>query len=204
MLEALARALELPGVRGAWIEIEGDRLAGGAGTCSRMLTLDQAPPVDLTIDLRSGDRDVLGHLQLVGPDERLMDDDELRTMDGFGNQVGAALDRALLQEHLERRVHERTAELSAEVAARQRAEEALRAMAAIVESADDGMVRLGPDGRIETWNRGAARLYGYVGDEAVGNSIELLAAPRPGRASCARCSAASPGASRSRATRWSA
>ena len=106
-----------------------------------------------------------------------MDDDELRTMDGFGNQVGAALDRALLQEHLERRVHERTAALSAEVAARQRAEEALRAMAAIVESADDGMVRLGPDGRIETWNRGAARLYGYVGDEAVGNSIELLARP---------------------------
>jgi two-component system cell cycle sensor histidine kinase/response regulator CckA len=39
------------------------------------------------------------------------------------------------------------------------------------------MVRLGPDGRIETWNRGAARLYGYVGDEAVGHSIELLVAP---------------------------
>ncbi|WP_053226138.1 ATP-binding response regulator [Solirubrobacter soli] len=176
VLEALARALELPGVRGAWIVIEGNRLAGSAGTVARMASLERAPAVDFTVPLRTGPG-ILGRLQLVGPDERLLDDDELRTLDGFGAQVGAALDRALLQEHLERRVQERTSELSAEIAARRRAEEALRAMAAIVESADDGMVRLGPDGRIETWNRGAARLYGYVGDEAVGNSIELVARP---------------------------
>ena len=176
VLEVLARALELPGVRGAWIEIEGDRLVGSAGTCARMQSLAGAPTSDFTIPLRTGPG-ILGHVQLVGPDERLLDDDELRTLDGFGAQVGAAFDRALLQEHLERRVQERTAELSAEIAARRRAEEALRAMAAIVESADDSMVRLGPDGRIETWNRGAARLYGYVGDEAVGSSIELVARP---------------------------
>ena len=131
---------------------------------------------DLGVELRAGQH-VLGILQLVGPDEELLSDEELRTLEAFGNQAGAALERALLHEHLERRVQERTAELTAEVAARRRAEEALRAMAAIVESADDGMVRLGPDGRIETWNRGAARLYGYVGDEAVGNSIELVVAP---------------------------
>ena len=128
------------------------------------------------MELRAGQH-VLGILQLAGPDEELLSDEELRTLEAFGNQAGAALERALLHEHLERRVQERTAELTAEVAARRRAEEALRAMAAIVESADDGMVRLGPDGRIETWNRGAARLYGYVGDEAVGHSIELLVAP---------------------------
>jgi PAS domain S-box-containing protein len=176
VMEALARALELPGVRGAWIEIEGDRLTGSAGTCSSMRSLADAPEPDFTIPLRTGPG-ILGHVQLVGPEERLLDEDELRTLDAFGAQVGAALDRALLQEHLERRVQERTAELSAEIAARRRAEEAQRAMAAIVESADDSMVRLGPDGRIETWNRGAARLYGYVGDEAVGRSIELVARP---------------------------
>jgi PAS domain S-box-containing protein len=176
VMEALARAQELPGVRGAWIEIEGDRLAGGAGTCARMRSLADAPEPDFTIPLRTGPG-ILGHVQLVGPEERLLDEDELRTMDAFGGQVGTALDRALLQEHLERRVQERTAELSAEIAARRRAEEAQRAMAAIVESADDSMVRLGTDGRIETWNRGAARLYGYVGDEAVGRSIELVARP---------------------------
>jgi len=167
VLETLARATELPGVRGAWIEVEG-RLAGETGT--------RAAEPDQEVELRAGDR-ALGVLALVGPDEELLDEDALRTLEGFGNQVGAALERALLQEHLERRVQERTAELSAEVAARRRAEEALRSMAAIVEAADDAMVRLGPDGRIQTWNRGAARLYGYVGDEAVGKSIELVVAP---------------------------
>jgi PAS domain S-box-containing protein len=176
VMEALARAQELPRVHGAWIEIAGGRPAGAAGSVSWIGDLAEAPRADFGVPLQSGDH-VLGVLQMVGPDEQLFDDDELRTLESFGTQVGAALERALLQEHLERRVQERTAELSAEVAARLRAEEALRAMAAIVESADDGMVRLGTDGRIETWNRGAARLYGYVGDEAVGNSIELVIAP---------------------------
>ena len=170
IMEALARAMELPAVRGAWIEIADGRIAGTT------IDLTSVHEADLGVELRAGQH-VLGILQLVGPDEELLSDEELRTLEAFGNQAGAALERALLHEHLERRVQERTAELTAEVAARRRAEEALRAMAAIVESADDGMVRLGPDGRIETWNRGAARLYGYVGDEAVGNSIELVVAP---------------------------
>ena len=170
IMEALARAMELPAVRGAWIEIADGRIAGTT------IDLSNVAEADLGVELRAGQH-VLGILQLVGPDEELLSDEELRTLEAFGNQAGAALERALLHEHLERRVQERTAELTAEVAARRRAEEALRAMAAIVESADDGMVRLGPDGRIETWNRGAARLYGYIGDEAVGNSIELVVAP---------------------------
>jgi PAS domain S-box-containing protein len=170
IVEALARAVELPAVRAAWIEIAGGRIAGTT------IDLGHSPEADLGVELRAGQH-VLGVLQLAGPDEELLTDEELRTLEAFGNQAGAALERALLHEHLERRVQERTTELTAEIAARRRAEEALRAMAAIVESADDGMVRLGPDGRIETWNRGAARLYGYVGDEAVGNSIELLVAP---------------------------
>ena len=170
IVESLARAMELPGVRGAWVEIADGRVAGTT------VDLTGSPEADLGVELRAGQH-VLGILQLSGPDEELLSDEELRTLEAFGNQAGAALERALLHEHLERRVQERTAELTAEVAGRRRAEEALRAMAAIVESADDGMVRLGPDGRIETWNRGAARLYGYVGDEAVGHSIELLVAP---------------------------
>jgi DNA-binding response OmpR family regulator len=147
VLETLARALELPGVHGAWLEIAGGRLAGASGSCAGLTRLAQAPPADHAVLLRSGGQ-VLGALQLVGPAEDTLDDDALRTLEGVGHQVGAALERAMLQEHLERRVQERTAELTAEVAARRRAEGALRAMAAIVESADDGMVRLGPGGAI--------------------------------------------------------
>ena len=199
IVEALARAMELPGVRGAWIEIAGGRARGRDGS-ARDRDARAGAAADLGVELRAAGS-VLGVLQLAGPDEELLDDEELRTLEAFGNQVGAALERALLQEHLERRVQERTAELSAEVAARRRAEEALRAMAAIVESADDGMVRLGPDGRIETWNRGARaalRLRRRRGGRATRSS----SSSRPTRSRrCATSSAAWPGASPSRATR---
>jgi two-component system cell cycle sensor histidine kinase/response regulator CckA len=201
--EALERVLELPGARAGWILIgDGDaeggaRLASardfppplaGAVDCKCRQALRGGRPerafnvsaceviaggAHACVPLRSGDR-VVGVLNLVGPDEGEFGELALRTLDGVGNQIGAALERALLQEHLEGRVAERTAALTAEVAARQGAEDALRTAAAIVEASDDGMVRLAPDGRIETWNRGAAGMYGYTPAEIVGSSLDTL------------------------------
>ena len=83
VLEALARALELPGVRGAWIEIEGERLAGSAGTCARMRSLAQAPPVDFTVELRTGAGVARPSCSSSAPTSALLDDDELRTLDAL-------------------------------------------------------------------------------------------------------------------------
>jgi PAS domain S-box-containing protein len=167
--EALERALEL--ADGAWIVI-GDRLVGARGTCRWLADPADAPPANAEVALRSGER-VLGAMNLLGA----LDDEHLRTLEAAGHQVGVALERALLQENLERRVQERTAALSAEVAARQRAEKALRALVAIVESADDAIVRQAPHGVIETWNPGAERTYGYAADEVLGGSIDVLVPP---------------------------
>lgn len=50
-------------------------------------------------------------------------------------------------------------------------------LAAIVESSDDAIIGITPDGRIASWNSGANRIYGYTAAEVVGQSITILSLP---------------------------
>jgi PAS domain S-box-containing protein len=67
--------------------------------------------------------------------------------------------------------------LSMDVTERKRADETLRWLAAMVESSDDAIVGLTPDGVVTSWNPGAARMYGYTAEEVIGRPITLLAPP---------------------------
>jgi PAS domain S-box-containing protein len=60
---------------------------------------------------------------------------------------------------------------------RQRAEGARAHLAAIVESSDDAIVGKNLDGIIQSWNKGAERLFGYGAEEAIGKSVTLLIPP---------------------------
>jgi PAS domain S-box-containing protein len=66
-------------------------------------------------------------------------------------------------DHLEARVRERTVQL-----ARQ---------ASIIESSDDAIVSKTLDGIITSWNSGAARLFGYSAQEALGKPMMMLIPP---------------------------
>src|SRR5689334_17232211 len=50
-------------------------------------------------------------------------------------------------------------------------------LAALVEGSNDAILSLGLDGRITSWNRAAADLYGYGAEEVIGQSMALVIPP---------------------------
>jgi PAS domain S-box-containing protein len=64
-----------------------------------------------------------------------------------------------------------------DLANRQRAEDAIRRLAAIVECSGDAILGKSLDGVIVSWNAGAERLYGYTAEEMVGQPVTKLCPP---------------------------
>jgi PAS domain S-box-containing protein len=64
-----------------------------------------------------------------------------------------------------------------DVTERRQAEEALRRLAAIVESTEDAVLAHTLDGTIVDWNPAAERIYGYTRQEVLGLPLSLLAPP---------------------------
>ena len=51
---------------------------------------------------------------------------------------------------------------------------AIQVMAAVVEFSDDAIITKDLNGTITSWNRGAARVFGYSAEEAVGKPVTIL------------------------------
>src|SRR5947209_958402 len=49
-----------------------------------------------------------------------------------------------------------------------------RIFSALIDASDDAIFAMDPDGTILTWNRGAARIYGYRAEEIIGRSVAVL------------------------------
>jgi PAS domain S-box-containing protein len=53
----------------------------------------------------------------------------------------------------------------------------IRRLAAVVESSSDAIITKTLDGRITSWNRAAAQMFGYTESEALGMSVQMLLPP---------------------------
>jgi PAS domain S-box-containing protein len=60
---------------------------------------------------------------------------------------------------------------------RLRAEVTTRRLATIVETSDDAIISKNLEGIIQTWNRGAERIFGYTADEVIGKPVTVLMPP---------------------------
>ncbi len=61
-----------------------------------------------------------------------------------------------------------------DITERKRAQHLAAQLALIVETSDDAIISKNLDGTINTWNRGAERLFGYTKEEIVGKSVKTL------------------------------
>jgi len=72
---------------------------------------------------------------------------------------------------------DRAACILKDVTERKRAEEALRRLAAIVDSSDDAIISQDLNGVITSWNAAAQRIFGYTEAEALGQPITIIIPP---------------------------
>ena len=64
--------------------------------------------------------------------------------------------------------------INIDITSRKEAEQALRRLAAIVESSDDAIVGKDLNGIVTSWNLGAERMFGYSAEEMVGRPITTI------------------------------
>ncbi|MBP5856187.1 response regulator [Marivibrio halodurans] len=159
-----------------------DKLATGANVleCERLSKIESSDGLRFhaTVPLTIGG-EMCGIFNLVGAEDIKFSEEELKTLSGIGNQIGIALERAHLQENLERQVRKRTEALSNEITERKLAQEKeLRAneqldrvnetLSRILDSTPIATVALDREQKVVTWNRAAERIFGYTTEEVSG------------------------------------
>ena len=134
----------------------------------------------VTIPLRSANN-VMGILNLVGTEKLLFSDDDLAVLNGIGNQIGAALDRCQLHEHLEELVKERTAALTVEIEERKEIEKSLRESEtryrALADSAEDAIFIFNRNLALEYINICGAKGFNVRPEELIGKNLTEVFPP---------------------------
>ncbi len=126
--------------------------------------------------------DVLGAIYIENRSEKeLFQDEDLVPLQYFAAQVAISIENAILNESLEGRVAERTAELTEtnvrleqEIAERKRAEEQIRKLSRAIEQSPTTVIITDTQACIEYVNPAFGTLTGYQTEEAIGKNPRIL------------------------------
>ncbi|MGR9099739.1 MAG: EAL domain-containing protein [Gammaproteobacteria bacterium] len=121
--------------------------------------LKGGPTTHVCVPLTVGRRAV-GLMNLVGAGDGGIEEEKLEMLNSIGSQIGVALERAKLHEHLEQLVGERTAKLAAEIDRRKRIQDEQARLVAIIEATPDLVATATPDGRLRYVNQAGLSLIG--------------------------------------------
>ncbi len=135
---------------------------------------------------RELDPSYIGYLSYVHPKDRDYVDNVFK--EAISGEPYSIDHRIILDNEEERTVHIQTEAIFDEkkipigikgivqdITERKKAEEKIQKLANIVESSNDAIIILSPDGIITSWNKGAEQIYGYPSGEILGESVAILA-----------------------------
>lgn len=135
-------------------------------SCERFDPLKKEPSKQrshVSVPLRLANR-VLGLLNLVPAEGIQFDDEDLTTLNGIGNQIGSALQRARVMEKLEAMVEEKTRALR----------ESELWFRTVFQSQEDAVFVISPDRRVLNMNAAAERMFRCSLDEVKDRSTEVF------------------------------
>lgn len=139
-----------------------------------LLTIDPSIRFYAGAPLISSAGHTLGTICVIDRQPRRLSVEQESALELLARQVVSRLD---FRRHLVNALQNGFAKTTQDITERKQMEERQEKLSTIVESSDDAIISKSVDGFIQTWNKGAERLFGYKAEEVINRHMSILVPP---------------------------